>query len=357
MPRVVRVWTLGLRRKVLAGRILDYLAFILGATFRTAILPRQDVIVSLTTPPFVTFAAVLHKLLHRRTKIVLWSMDSYLDAAERLGVMRRGTLMSRFLRSVNRALFRRIDHLICLDNAMVELLAPYAPQASNGQPALPVTVIPNWEDLALFPRGMSPPSWPDRQALGLDGNFVVLYLGNTGIGHGFETVLDAAEQLNNAGDRVRFLLIGGGNRWQAIEKEKARRRLDNVILKGYVAKELTPSVMGAADAALITLRDEALGVNSPSKLHANLAMSLPIMYVGPRGSNVDEAIARFGCGVSLRHGEVEELVQFIRRLASNRDLHLELRARARRAFDEAYCDAKTLPQFDRIFAELSRVDP
>ena len=31
---------------------------------------------------------------------------------------------------------------------------------------------------------------------------------------------------------------------------------------------------------------------SPSKLHANLAAGLPVLYVGPEGSNVDEAIKR-----------------------------------------------------------------
>jgi glycosyltransferase involved in cell wall biosynthesis len=338
----------------MAGRLLDYAVFLVGSIFRVAVLPRQDVIVAMTTPPFVAFAAVLHKFLHRRTKVVLWSMDSYLDAAERLGVMRSGGWMSRVLRWFNRLLFRQMDHLICLDRAMVELLVPqYGPPAGNGRALLPVTVIPNWEDLSLFPAGMAPAKWSEHERLGLHGKFVVLYLGNTGIGHAFETVMDAAEQLRNAGDPVRFVFIGGGIRWRDIEAEKQRRGLDNVILKGYVAKEDTPSVMAAADAALITLRDAALGVNSPSKVHANLAMGLPILYVGPTNCNVDEAIARFECGVSLRHGDVDALVTFIRRLASDRSFHGELRSRARRAFDEAYCDARTLPQFDRLFAQLT----
>ena len=42
--------------------------------------------------------------------------------------------------------------------------------------------------------------------------------------------------------------------------------------------------------ALITLDERSIGVMSPSKLHANLAAGLPVVYVGPQGSNVDEAI-------------------------------------------------------------------
>ena len=106
--------------------------------------------------------------------------------------------------------------------------------------------------------------------------------------------------------------------------------------------------MARADCALITLEDLMLGVMSPSKLHANLAMSLPVIYVGPRRSNVDEAIERFGCGVSLRPGDAEGLVFIVRELMKNREKHIELRQRARKAFEEAYCDFRTLPQFDRV---------
>jgi len=90
------------------------------------------------------------------------------------------------------------------------------------------------------------------------------------------------------------------------------------------------------------------GVISPSKLDVNLATSLPVIYVGPRRSNVDEAIERFGCGVSLRPGDSEGLVFIVRELMKNREKHGELRQLARKAFEEAYCDFRTLPQFDGV---------
>jgi hypothetical protein len=112
--------------------------------------------------------------------------------------------------------------------------------------------------------------------------------------------------------------------------------------------------MAAADAALITLRDEALGVMSPSKLHSNLAMGLPILYVGPAESNVDEAVTRFGCGASFRNGDVDGLVGFIRRLAANPERHQHMRRAARQGFEQAYCDQSTLPRFDALFDRLQQ---
>jgi colanic acid biosynthesis glycosyl transferase WcaI len=119
-------------------------------------------------------------------------------------------------------------------------------------------------------------------------------------------------------------------------------------MRDYVPKEQTPSVMGAADCALITLQDFALGVMSPSKLHANLAMGLPVIYVGPRHGNVDQAIEEFECGLSVRHGEAARIADWIRGVIAAPEQLTLLRRRARHAFDAAYCDTQALSRFDLV---------
>jgi len=52
-PRVYRVWTPRLGKAAVWKRCVDYLSFYLGAAWRLIRLPAQDVIVSLTTPPFI----------------------------------------------------------------------------------------------------------------------------------------------------------------------------------------------------------------------------------------------------------------------------------------------------------------
>src|SRR3546814_9432105 len=101
----------------------------------------------------------------------------------------------------------------------------------------------------------------------------------------------------------------------------ARRKLTNGLRHGYVPKEETPAVMAGADLALITLDERSLGVMSPSKLHANLAAGLPVLYVGPPGSNVDEAIERHDCGASVREGDVSAVVDAVRRLRADDGAH------------------------------------
>jgi len=347
-PHIHRVWTPQLGKGSVLKRCTDYGIFYLLTLFRLIRLPRQDVIISLTTPPYIAWAGVVHKLLHRGTKLLLWNMDCYPELAERSEKLKEHGRLAQFMRVMNRALFRRLDHLVCLDTAMVDLLCPqYAPKDGS----LPVTVIPNWEDASLFPADAEHPRWEKAEALGLNGRFVVLYLGNMGFGHRFETVIEAAERLRE--ERVTFLFIGGGTRWEMVERAKADRKLDNIILHEYVPKEQTPSVMTAAQCALITLRDRILGVMSPSKLHSNLAMGLPVVYVGPETCNVDDAIRDYGCGVSLRHGDTDGVVAFIRKMISDGEAYAELRRRARQAFDAAYNDGTALPRFDAVIASLT----
>ena len=81
-------------------------------------------------------------------------------------------------------------------------------------------------------------------------------------------------------------------------------------------------------------------------------MGLPVIYVGPAKSNVDDAIRAFDCGCSLRHGDVEQLVRFVRAMREDAAAFAALRARARRAFDEAYCDERTHAQFDAVLREV-----
>lgn len=346
-PRVYRLWTPRLGKSTAFARIVDYVSFYILATIRSITLPPQDIIISLTTPPFIAWTAIFHKLIHRSTKVVLWNMDCYPEIAERAGVIEKGSFVSRVFRSVNHGLFRRLDQLVCLDGAMLDLLVS---QYVSAEHTLATSIIPNWEKASQFPPDLAPDPWEAAATSIADNTFVILYLGNAGFGHRFETIIAAAKRLVD--DPVVFLFIGGGEKWAWIEKEKNTNNLQNIHLFPYIPKDLTPSALAMADCTLITMNESALGVISPSKLHAYMAMSLPTLYIGPVGSNVDEAIERFDAGASLRHGDVEGVVRFINELRTQPERLQALRSNARRAFDDAFCDTQTLPQFDRILDQL-----
>jgi colanic acid biosynthesis glycosyl transferase WcaI len=345
-PRVIRLWTPGLGKATTGHRLADYLSFLFGAVTRLVFAPRQDVVVALTSPPYTLLAGVVHRLVHPRARVVYWCHDVYPDAAEEYGTIRAGGALSRALRSIQRRLLLKTDHVIALDDAMLRRTLAYA---GGGSPT--GSVIPNWEPMSLFPPGAHPVVWDGYQAPELADRFVVLYLGNLGYGHPTSTITRAAEDLAMDGD-VIFLFVGGGVRYPELAEEVWRRKLDDVVMRGYVPKEVTPSVLAGAGCALISLDDGSRGIMSPCKLHGALASGIPVVYVGPIGTNVDEAIERYACGFSLRHGDADGLADAVRRLRDDPELAAELSSNARRAFEDAYCDERTLPLFDEVFEHV-----
>lgn len=335
--RVRRVWAPKLARGSILSRGWTYTTYVLAATWTVLRMPRQDVIVAMTTPPFVYLVALAHKLRRRETRVVLWSMDVYPEVAERLRAVRTGGPLSRLLRAVNAWALPKLDSVIVLDGAMADLLV----EAGAGPDR--VHVIPNWERAELY-TGDAPSAWEGYRRLGLTERFVVLYLGNVGLGHRFDTIIAAAERLVD--DGVVFLFVGGGPRWLELSVTAAAH--PNVVLHPYVDKDVTPAVLAGADTSLISLEDRALGVMSPSKLHGSLGMGKPITYVGPQGSNISEAIDAHDCGISVRHGDVDGLVAAIRRWRDDPSALGEAAANARRAFVASYSDEAVLPRWDEL---------
>jgi glycosyltransferase involved in cell wall biosynthesis len=350
-PRVIRLWTPALGKATIARRLGDYVSFLVGAVARLLFLRRQDVVIALTSPPYIVAAAVAHRLAHPRTRVVLWSHDVYPDAAEAFGTIRPGRVLSRTLRATKRWLLRHVDHVVAVDPAMLaRVLDGYGADGTPGG-----SVIPTWEPYALFPDGDRPARWGAYADPDLAGRFIVLHLGNLGFGHRTDTIAEAAAAL--AGEGVTFLFVGGGQRFPELAREAARRGVDNVRFRAYVPKDETPAVLAGADCALISLDDRSIGIMSPSKMNGSLAMGIPVLYAGPTGTNVDDAITRYGCGFSLRQGDVAGLVDAIRRLRADPALAATLSTNARRAFEETYSDRSALPRFDALLEELAGSGP
>ena len=345
-PIIRQIWTPRLGKDHFLGRLIDYAFYYIGALFHLLILPEQDLIISLTTPPLIAWTGVFHSWIHPNTRILVWNMDCYPEIAESAGVIKTGGRISRFLRWLNRRLFRSIDGIVCLDQAMCTLLQRrYEPTTSS----IRWSVIPNWEPLERFPSSINE-HWSVLNEFDLDDAFIVLYMGNAGEGHSFETILSAAQQL--AGEAISFIFVGGGSKWPALHAAVINGSVSNVHLLNYIPDDQVLPALHSASCALITLQEDALGAISPSKLHAYLAMSLPVIYLGPAGSNVDDAIRHFNAGISLRHGDVQGVVDFIHHLRNNSELHRTYRLRAREAFETAYSDRAGLEAFDTFIASI-----
>ncbi len=336
---VVRVPATRLGKKSLATRALDYGSFYLGAMAALARLDTPaDVFLPLTTPPLIALAPEL-VALWSRTPVVQLVQDLYPDVAVALGVVPRHGPLHRAWALATRASLRGAARVVALSEPMAAHLRRY------GVPGSRVDVIPNWALAELEDEQATQQANRGAKArleYGLGDRFVVMYSGNLGAGHQFETLCAAMRRLAPRKD-IAFAIVGEGVRKAEVERFVAREQLDNVRFYPLAAREDLAESLAAADLHLITMRDGLDGLIVPSKLYGVLAASRPTLFIGPREDVVATTIRDAQCGLAFENGDLSGVVDAITRLAQDRAearkmgergrLHLERHLGRERALD------------------------
>ena len=319
------------------GRLLSYATFYTTAAWRGVRLPRQDVVLTLTTPPLLPLLGTLLKTV-RGTRHVIWEMDMYPDVATDLGYFVRGGALDRIVGWLADLARSRADRIIALGDCMrTRLLA-------RAIPADRITVAHNWADgSAIVPLAR----------VGKATELVVLYSGNLGLAHDLSTILAAMATLGED-KRFRFLFVGSGGRRAELAAAAEQCKLTQVNLRPYVERDSLCESLAAGDIGLVTQREECCGSVVPSKVYGLLAAGRPVLYIGPAAATPALLIERFGCGWHIPVGEPERLVNLLRYLAEHRDEVRDAGDRARRALLEHF----DLPiGVGRIQAILHAVSP
>jgi glycosyltransferase involved in cell wall biosynthesis len=336
-----RTWSTGFGRSSELGRLIDYATFLIGAAVALVFSRRPDVLISLSTPPMVAgLGWALARL--RGARSIYWVMDVYPDLAYELGVLPAGSLSGRLLDRVSRFLVRRSDRVVVLGETM-------AARLRGAREESPI-VVHNWADgESIRPRPVVESSlrrewnWGDR--------FVVLYSGNMGLAHEFETILDAAAKLSDRSE-ILFAFIGGGPRRAEVEAAVAERGLTHVEFRPYVPREKLADSLIAGDLHLVTLRDGLAGLLVPSKIYGILAAGRTTLYVGPDEGEIAEIVRSGPSGTRVAVGDASALAAAILGYLEdpqNRETHGR---NARSQFDRCFTRPRAIAAFKSILEGL-----
>jgi glycosyltransferase involved in cell wall biosynthesis len=227
------------------------------------------------------------------------------------------------LEGLARFLYRQADRVVLVTQAFADRLA------AQGVPRAKLAVIPNGADTHLFSPGAASGE-ATRAALGLNGRFVVAYVGSHGLSHGLGAVLDAAQ----AQPDVTFLLVGDGAERERLLAERDRRQLRNVVMRPSVSKAEVPGLYAAADACLVPLRDVPIFETFvPSKLFEVLAAGRPV--IGAVRGEARDILSRSGGALLVEPERGDQLAHAVEQLRRDPDLRGELGRRGR-AFAEQF---------------------
>ena len=310
--RVVRVKTFIAPNKGFLLRTADYMSYMVSAFVMALLERRPDVIVS-TSPHLFVSVCGMASAWARRVTHVMEVRDLWPASIVGVGVLGRG-LTYRLLERLELFLYYDAGRVIALTRSFVDDMV------RRGVPAEKIDFVLSGANVEMFtPR---PKDVGIVEALGLEAQFVVGYLGTLGLAHDLTNVLKAAAVLRD--DPVTILFVGAGAAKESLEEWVAENGLSNVIFEARKLREEMPAYWSVCDASLIHLRDaEVFKMVVPSKIFESMAMGVPILYVGPEGEGSD-IVREHHAGIVIPAGDPAALAQAINSLARDDQLRERL---------------------------------
>jgi glycosyltransferase involved in cell wall biosynthesis len=148
--------------------------------------------------------------------------------------------------------------------------------------------------------------------------FVAGYIGTHGMAHALETLLEAAQTLQQmpSAQNVRLLFLGDGARKQDLIAKAQAMGLRNVLFVESVQKDQVVRYWSVLDVSVIHLRKTELFTTViPSKLFECMGMGLPVLH-GVAGESA-EIVEREQVGQVFESENAQQLVTGLLRMRDN----------------------------------------
>lgn len=293
------------RWRGLAGKAVNFLTFYLGALWRLLFtVHRGDHIVALTDPPLLGVGAWLTARLCG-AHIFHWVQDIYPEVA--MAITRQSWL--GVIRPLRNLAWRRSDGCVTLGSDMAATLA-----RAGVSPAR-VIVSPNWAPAGL---SLQPETAAGRlrAAWKLEGKFVVAYSGNLGCVHDLDPVLEVAVALREE-TGIAFVFIGSGAQRGRLESQATKRGLHHVHFHPAQPRARLAESLALGDVHLVTLLPGCEQLVFPSKLYGVAAVGRPVVFIGPRDSEVSRLVTECAFGRAFVRDDIAGIADCLRELRND----------------------------------------
>lgn len=247
-------------------------------------------------------------------------------------------LAARFYSFIERAVCRKLDHVIAADRTTAE-----------GFPGSRVTVVANYPILTEAQRNFVIRKAPrDR--------YILVYAGGLERDRGIEVMLDIAELLQ---DRVELRLLG---RWFDSENERRAGSISNVQYLGFQPIGFAYEQMMNADLGLVLLQPVSAylyaGENT-NKIFEYMSCALPV--VASNFPAFRSLVGQVQCGICVDPANAHETAEQIARLLANPELRQQMGRNGRKAVLAEYNwdieKRKLLAVYDELIGHAPSTQP
>lgn len=339
---VVRTWLLPFANRRPYERMLNYSSYCASAVLTGTFLNRPDVIVA-TSPQLLAGLAGWWISRCKRAPFVFEVRDLWPESLLAVGAASESSLLYRTLARVAGFLYRAADHIVVVTPAFKTHLVKHW-----RVPPEKISNVPNGVESDIFrpqDAGLL------RKQLGLEGKFVVSYIGTMGNAHGLGTLVQAAGILQSVAPEIAFLLVGEGAERESILAQAQAQGLANLRFLGEQPRAKIPEFIAVSDACLVLLKQASLFTTViPTKMLEFMSCERPVILgaAGEAAKILHEARA----GIAIEPENAVQLAGTIMRLAGDRTLCRNLGQNGREFILRNLARQQTATDYIRILEGL-----
>ena len=337
-----RIKYIQLDRKSKLGRLINYFSFTLSAFLHIRTLKKYRAVIVYSNPPILPAVAILAKRLYK-TKLVFVAYDVYPEIGYASASIKKGHLIDKVMKRINRSLYAGVDKVVSLTDEMKHFLLSNRDGISEEN----IVTIANWSHEKSIAKSKDAYTRFGYKK----GQFIVSYFGNMGTCQDINTLIHAAKLMKDD-DRVRFLIIGHGNKKEQVKKFISDNALLNTQLLDYLTGDDFEKAVSITSCFIVSLEKGLIGTCAPSKYYSCLQGGHPIIAVVEKGSYLAEEVEneRIGCYVAI--DDAISLKRQITRLCNNPDECEKMGERAKQLYLNRYNKSIAMKKYEDLFSEI-----
>jgi glycosyltransferase involved in cell wall biosynthesis len=314
-------------------RITSFLKFVFSIVQSAGQFKDYDVCYAISTPLTIGLAAIWIKWRYK-IQYIFEVGDLWPEAPIQIGII-KNPILKIILYRLEKLIYKRSKSIVALSEPIRESIETKVKK--------PVYVIPNMADTNFYkPSGKESAL---EQKFGVEGKFVLSYLGTFGLANGLERMLHCAREAQQQNLPVHFLLCGDGAQYDSLHQHVGQLALKNVSIIPMQNRQGVQEVLNVTDAAFISyLPLPVLETGSPNKYFDALAAG-KLIVVNFEGWIKNE-IEAAQCGVFTRR---EDFSKAIMPFLEDRNVLQKAQHAARVLAEQKYSRVRLSIKFSKLF--------
>lgn len=280
-------------------RIFNYMSFALTSLVYCLFFAKKADVIYAYQPPLTVGIVAIVTRFFRRIPVVYDIQDIWPDTLQSTGMINNKKVL-KVVGKVAKWVYRKVDKIVVLSPGFKKLLA------ERSVPESKIDVIPNWCD----EDSLTESALIDTTPFLKDKRFKIVFAGNMGKAQSLDTILEAAEILQDQGASILFAMVGGGVEVERLQLVCLEKGLKNIEFYPPVPMGQIGTYLSSADTLLVHLKNDPLfEITIPSKTQAYMAVGRPIL-MGVSGDATD-IIRKASAGIVFEPENAKSLVDAV----------------------------------------------